>query len=274
MTMYVRVTEPITLTISSQTEDDDVLLDGNHPFAVLPLWAAQRDEFQTLWDEGKVEVALDPDFNDTITEIPASETGQIDPNTVATLDGGGRVPAYRIPSTLNIENITNSDNVSYLTFGDLNGPNHVVISNAQVGHSPQISVASGQDSNVNLELAAFGTGRVVINGARVLTGIQDINAQGGTLSVHATDAGTLVTINSATPATITVLSNDEDYAPIGTTIEVAQLGGGQLTFVGSENGGGVTLLGTPGLKTFDQYGVVKLRKIDTNTWLLNGDLTA
>ena len=40
MTMYVRALAPITLTISSQDDGDDVLLDGNHLYAVLPLWAS------------------------------------------------------------------------------------------------------------------------------------------------------------------------------------------------------------------------------------------
>lgn len=63
MTMYVRTLVPMTLTISSQTDEDDVLLDGNNPIAVLPLWAAQREEFQVLWAEERVQVATDPDFN-------------------------------------------------------------------------------------------------------------------------------------------------------------------------------------------------------------------
>jgi hypothetical protein len=68
MTMYVRVTAPMALTISSQDEDDDVLLDGSRPYAVLPLWAAQRAEFQDLWADGKVEVATDTGFTNLITE--------------------------------------------------------------------------------------------------------------------------------------------------------------------------------------------------------------
>jgi len=62
MTMYVRTLVPMTLTISSQDDEDDVLLDANHLYAVLPLWAAQREEFQALWDDGQVQVATDPDF--------------------------------------------------------------------------------------------------------------------------------------------------------------------------------------------------------------------
>lgn len=73
MTMYVRTTVPMALTISSPTADDDVLLDGDHPVAVLPLWAAQRDEFQALWAEGKVEVATDLNFNTIVYQIPAGE---------------------------------------------------------------------------------------------------------------------------------------------------------------------------------------------------------
>ena len=106
MTMYVRTVVPMTITISSQDREDDVVLDSRSPYKVLPLWAAQRVEFQELWDEEKVEVATDTAFTNIITTIPVVELladlslvrGVA--NGVASLDTSGKVPANQIPNTL------------------------------------------------------------------------------------------------------------------------------------------------------------------------------
>jgi len=73
MTMYVRTVVPMTITISSQDRDDDIVLDSRSPYKVLPLWAAQRLEFQELWTANKVQVATDTSFTNIITSIPLSE---------------------------------------------------------------------------------------------------------------------------------------------------------------------------------------------------------
>jgi hypothetical protein len=149
MTMYVRVTAPMALTISSQDEDDDVLLDGSHPYAVLPLWAAQKPEFQSLWDDGKVEVATDTGFTNLITEIPASE-----------LPGTG---VGSIPTSLHVEEIVDVDGHTVLRLADGTvapgtASNYLVVTNATVGNIPSIAVEATADTNVALELSSLGTG--------------------------------------------------------------------------------------------------------------------
>jgi len=105
MTMYVRTVVPMTITISSQDYENDVVIDSRTPYKILPLWAAQRLEFQELWEEEKVEVATDSAFTNIITSIPTSELDNISlvrglPNGVASLDTLGKVPASQIPNTL------------------------------------------------------------------------------------------------------------------------------------------------------------------------------
>jgi hypothetical protein len=90
MTMYVRTLVPITVSVGDQDRDDDFLLDSRTPFKVLPLWVAQRESFQRLWDAGKVQVATDSAFSNIITSIPAIE-----------IVTGGSVDAIRIASAAN-----------------------------------------------------------------------------------------------------------------------------------------------------------------------------
>jgi hypothetical protein len=149
MTMYVRVVTPTTITISDPNQIDDVLLDGNHPYAILPLWAAQRPEFQELWADERVEVATDPAFNNLITEIPASEL----PGT-----GGS------IPTSLHVEEIVDVDGHTVLRLADGTATpgtasNYLVVTNANVGDAPSIAVEATVDTNVDLEVSSLGTGK-------------------------------------------------------------------------------------------------------------------
>lgn len=99
-----------------------------------------------------------------------------------------------------------------------------------------------------------------------------VNAQTGTTyTLVLADAGNWVTMNNAGASTLTIPPNASVAFPIGTVIEGAQLGAGQVTIVG---GSGVTVNGDPGLKIAAQYGVFGLKKIGTNTWVAYGRLSA
>lgn len=75
---------------------------------------------------------------------------------------------------------------------------------------------------------------------------------------------------SATGITITVPPNSSVAFPIGTIIEIAQVGAGQVTVAA---GAGVTINSAGALlKTRAQYSAISLRKRATDTWLLSGDL--
>jgi len=122
MTMYVRTVVPMAITISSQDRDDDVVIDSRSPYKVLPLWAAQRVEFQELWDEEKVEVATDTAFTNIITSIPVSELDDLPsvrglPNGVASLDSSGKIPASQFSASglrtaLSINNVDNTSDAT------------------------------------------------------------------------------------------------------------------------------------------------------------------
>jgi hypothetical protein len=113
-------------------------------------------------------------------------------------------------------------------------------------------------------LANFDTGTV---DSASLT----INAQTGTsYTLVLTDAGKFVTMTNAAASTLTVPPNSAVAFPIGTFIEGAQLGAGQLTIT---PGSGVTVNATPGLKIAAQFGTFALVKTGTDVWLAFGRLS-
>jgi len=86
-----------------------------------------------------------------------------------------------------------------------------------------------------------------------------------------TDAFTSIGVDSASAKNVTVPLNASVAYPVGTMIEVRQVGAGQLTIVAT---GGVTLRSAGGaLKTRAQYSGVSLLKVATDTWSVQGDLT-
>lgn len=100
-----------------------------------------------------------------------------------------------------------------------------------------------------------------------------INAQTGTTYTAAlTDDGKLVTCNNAAAITFTVPLNSSVAFGIGTQINIMQLGAGQITISPT---GGVTIRSSGSkLKTYGQYAVATIVKIDTDTWVAVGNLAA
>lgn len=105
-----------------------------------------------------------------------------------------------------------------------------------------------------------------------LAAVLTINAQTGTAyTLVAGDAGAFVTMTNAAASTLTVPPNSSVAFAVGTRIEGAQLGAGQVTLT---PGAGVTINGTPGLRLAAQYGTFGLIKTATDTWLAYGRLSA
>jgi hypothetical protein len=86
-----------------------------------------------------------------------------------------------------------------------------------------------------------------------------------------TNQDQMVEMNVSAGNTLTVPANSSVAFPIGTRIHVVQTGSGQTTITPA---GGVTVNGTPGLKTRAQWSAVTLVKRATDTWVAFGDLTA
>ena len=97
-----------------------------------------------------------------------------------------------------------------------------------------------------------------------------INPQSTSYTLALSDAGKLVNISSSSANTITVPTNSSVSFPIGTQINITSSGTGQTTVVAAS---GVTVNSTPGLKLRTQYSLASIIKMDTDLWVLGGDLS-
>jgi hypothetical protein len=100
-----------------------------------------------------------------------------------------------------------------------------------------------------------------------------LNAQTGTTyTLVAGDAGDLVTLTNAAAITLTVPLNSSVAFAIGTQITITQAGAGTVTVAGAV---GVTVNSADSdLKLRTQWSAATLIKIDTNSWILIGDIKA
>lgn len=93
-----------------------------------------------------------------------------------------------------------------------------------------------------------------------------------TLATNLLDAGRTIEQSSPTPVTLTVPNESTANYPSGSQIFIVQTGVGQITVTPAS---GVTINGTPGLKTRAQWSMITLTKRTTsNTWLVTGDSAA
>ena len=88
-----------------------------------------------------------------------------------------------------------------------------------------------------------------------------------TYTLDISDIDKLVQFTSG--CTITIPPNSQTSFPVGTTITLAQLGAAQLVVAA---GAGVTTYYSLGNKTRVQYSAASLVKLNTDSWLLLGDL--
>lgn len=97
-----------------------------------------------------------------------------------------------------------------------------------------------------------------------------ITSQAADYTLVLADAGTEVEGSKGTAQTVTIPPNSAVAFPVGTTINVRQMGAGQITVAA---GAGVTLRAPNGAKTAHQYSTVGLIKRATDEWVLGGDTT-
>jgi Major tropism determinant N-terminal domain len=78
-------------------------------------------------------------------------------------------------------------------------------------------------------------------------------------------------VDSSSPVTITIPNNATLAWPIGASVDILQVGTGQVTI---SPAAGVTLNYTPGNKLRTQWSSCTIMKRGTDSWILYGDLTA
>jgi len=160
----------------------------------------------------------------------------------------------------------------------------------------ELAAALGDDANfastVTTSLAAkapiasptfTGTVTVAANGIAFTDGTQakegvpsrtTINSVTDTYNLSTgglTLRDSLIECNKATGFTVTIPANSTTAFPVGTSIDILQVGAGQVTIAGAA---GVTVNATPGLKLRAQWSSATLFKRATDTWVVMGDLSA
>lgn len=131
---------------------------------------------------------------------------------------------------------------------------------ALANYVPNTRTVNGQALSANVSLTASDIGAASANVA--------VSAQTAAYTLVLADAGKAVEVTSATAVTVTVPTNASVAFPVGTVIEVAQTGTGQVTIAGS----GVTFQSPASLKSRTQFSTILLRKRATDTWIVGGDL--
>ena len=110
--------------------------------------------------------------------------------------------------------------------------------------------------------------------------VQVTAAQASARAIYATNsltfaldhAGCFIRFNSTGAITCTVPNNSSVSLPVGTEIEICRWGTGAVTIAAESN---VTLASVDNARKIDaQYGVVCLKKVSTDIWLLSGCLGA
>lgn len=100
--------------------------------------------------------------------------------------------------------------------------------------------------------------------------VPSVNTRTASYTLVLSDLSVVVEMNVASANTLTVPPNASVAYPIGSTIEICQIGAGQTTIT---PGSGVTIRSPVGLKTRAQWSSAVLRKRATNEWVAAGDLT-
>lgn len=129
---------------------------------------------------------------------------------------------------------------------------------------------------IGAEAAGTGTvrniailGNVAITGE--VTGARTaINTQTDSYTLVASDAGKTIEMNKTTACTLTIPANASVAFPVGTVINISQIGAGQVTVALTSD----TLRSSGGkVKLTGQYSVASLYKRAATEWVLSGDMT-
>lgn len=151
------------------------------------------------------------------------------------------------------------------------GGSGTVTANASTltGTSLNSSVTGSSLTSVGTLTSLTVSGNVAVTGAvidHVIT-----NQQTASYTLALTDDGDLVEMNVGTANNLTVPADNTVNFPIGTSIDILQVGAGQTTIVAAS---GVTINRATGLKLRAQWSAATIIKRAANTWVAIGDLSA
>lgn len=130
-----------------------------------------------------------------------------------------------------------------------------------------------QGSAATLDDSGNATFNGVTTSAASRIAVATLSTQTGDYTLVLTDAGCYVTVDDGSACSITVPANASVAFPVGTWLNVVQLGAGQLLL---SIAGGVTLNCPAGKSLYltEQHAMATLLKVGTNVWQVDGNLEA
>ena len=140
-----------------------------------------------------------------------------------------------------------------------------------MGTATQGSVAATQGSVAATQGSVAATQGSVINVVNqpIGTAIETAATAGSVYTLGTADSGKLLMCAGTASGTVQIPTNSSQAFAIGQKVDLAQLGTGTVTVVGTA---GVTLRSTPSAILRTQYSAASVVKIGTDEWLLMGDL--
>ena len=218
-------------------------------------------------------------YIDTVTVAPSNLTGPItsvgSATSIASQTGTGTTFVMNTSPTL----VTPTLGVATAT--SINGTT-IPSSKTLVVTTDKLSVHAATTSS---ELAGVisdetGTGALVFGTSPAISDpkiAQSINAQTGTTYTFVlADQGKYITASNASAITVSIPTNASVAFPIGTSIDLIQIGAGQVT-VSAASSGTTTIYSTGATaaapKTRVQYSALTCKKVATDTWHIIGDLS-
>lgn len=242
-------------------------------------------------------LALDPD---TVNEEIVFVTGSSG-DTLTIVRGRAGTSAVSHSGGATVKHVLTSDDLDYFTSvgviasaalpkstvttkGDiLAATASATVTRLGIGANDTVLTADSTTAT-GLKWATPTTGDVTLTGVQTLTNktltapivTLSINAQTGTTFTPAlSDGASLVTLSNASAISVTLPTNASTAFPIGSQINLIQIGAGQVT-VQAVTPGTTTVLSTgetaAAPKTRVQYSALTCIKVATDAWYVMGDI--
>ena len=189
----------------------------------------------------------------------------------------GNLTVSGTTTSINTETLTVDDNIIVLNNNETGAPSANAGLEVERGTSTNVLVRWNETTDkweATNDGSTYGNLVTTADSLTVSAAmIADVvtNAQTASYTLVLGDKNKIVEMNVASGNNLTVPPNSSVAYPVGTQINILQVGAGQTTVV---QGAGVTVNAAPGLKLRTTWSYATLIKRATDSWVLVGDISA